>query len=103
MQMEIFFFIASVAAIIFLLFATVVGIYVAIIMRRVNAIVREAKAFVAEMRQEGKISLEMIRERVDQILSRGGAIERIVVTSLGTILAKTIKKRAKIKRDAPKK
>lgn len=103
MQMEIFFFITSIAAIVFLLFVIVAGIYVFLIIRKVHTIVHEAKLFAQYASGQGKDSLEMIKAKIEDILSHGGMTERVVATALGTIIAKTFKGRAKIKPEAPKK
>jgi hypothetical protein len=103
MQMEIFFFIASVAAIVALLFVVVVGLYVFLIVRKTHSIIHEARLFAQFASSQGKDSLEMIKNKIEDILSRGGATERVIATALGTILAKTFKGRAKMKPEAPKK
>lgn len=103
LQMDIFFFIASVAAVVVLLIATVVGIYVWLIIKRVNAIVREVRALVAHASTQGKLSIDVIKDRIEALLSGGGVTERIVATALGTIIAKTFKGRGKIRSEAPKK
>lgn len=103
MQMEIFFFISSIAAIIALLIVTVAGIYVYMILKKVHAIIRETKGLIEFSSQQGRITLEMVKDKIESLLERGGATERIVATALGTIITKTFKGRGKIKKDAPKK
>lgn len=103
MQMEIFFFISSIAAIIVLLLGTVAGLYVYLILKKVHAIVKETKGLIEFSSQQGKITLEMVKDKIESLLDRGGATERIVATTLGTIITKTFKGRGKIKKDAPKK
>lgn len=103
MQMEIFFFITSVAAIVFLLFVTIVGIYACLIVMKINAAVREFRMFVQFASDHGKDSLEMVKAKIEDILNHGGMTERVVATALGTIISKTFKGRAKIKTEAPKK
>jgi hypothetical protein len=103
MQMEIFFFISSIAAIIVLLFGTIVGLYLFLIVKKVNAVAKEFKKLAEYSSQQGKDTLEMVKTKIEDILNHGGATERIVATALGTIIAKTFRGRGKMSKDAPKK
>ncbi len=102
-QMDIFFFIASVASIVFLLFIIVIGLYVFSIVKKVRVIAQELQDFALYATSEGKKSLADLQDKIEDILNSGGVAERIIVTTLGTIIAKTFKNRAKIKKDARKK
>ena len=48
-------------------------------------------------------SIDMIRDKIESILDGAGWVEKAVVAGVGTIIAKTIKTRVKIKREARKK
>jgi hypothetical protein len=102
-QMDIFFFIASIAAIVCTIFITLIGIYVFRIVKKIKAITKEVEDFVLYTTTEGKKSVESITEKIEDIINQGGIIERIIATTLGTIIANSFKSRGKIKRDAPKK
>ena len=102
-QMDIFFFITSIVAIVILLFVLLIGLYVFLIIKKVNMIVKEIKNLVSYTSLQGQESIESIKIKIDSILSNASWVERVVVAGLGTILAKTIKKHGKIKKDAPKK
>jgi hypothetical protein len=102
-QMDIFFFITSVAVFVFVIFMIVIGTYLVTIVRKIRAITSEVQKFVLYTTTEGKKSVESIAEKIEDIINQGGIIERIIATTLGTIIAKSFGSRGKIKRDAPKK
>jgi hypothetical protein len=102
-QMDIFFFITSLIAFLFLFFVSIVGIYVFIIIRRIQKIIREVERFTTQASMVSLDSLTTVKEKIKEILNQGGIIERIVAVVLGTIIAKTFKTRGKIKKDARKK
>lgn len=102
-QMDIFFFITSVAVLIFLTFMIVIGIYAVTIVRKIRVITNEVQKFVLYTTTEGKKSVESITDKIEEIINQGGIIERIIATTLGTIIAKSFGSHGKIKRDAPKK
>jgi len=102
-QMDIFFFISSIAAIVVLLFMVIIGLYVFLIIKKVHIIVKEIKNLVCYASLQSQESIESIKIKIDSILSNASWVERVVVAGLGTILAKTIHKHGKIKKDVPKK
>lgn len=102
-QMDIFFFITSVIALIFLFGVTVVGVYIILIVRKVKKIIKEIELFVEEVTTAGLDSIEVIKSKIEDILNKGGIMERVIATALGTILAKSFKNHGKIKKDAQKK
>lgn len=101
-QMDIFFFITSLVAIVALFFVTVIGIYLLLIIQKVKLVIREFELFAKYATKTGRESVDSIKDKIDEVLSQGGILERIVATALGTILAKTFSRRGKIKKDAPK-
>lgn len=101
-QMDIFFFITSLIAILVLFFIVIVGIYILLIIRRVKKITREIEKFIDQATAMGLDSLTGIKDKIQDILNQGGIVERIIATALGTIIAKSFKSRGKIKKDAPK-
>lgn len=101
-QMDIFFFITSLIAILVLFFIVIVGIYVFLIIRRVQKITREIEKFIDQATIMGLDSLTVIKDKIQDILNQGGIVERIIATALGTIIAKSFKSRGKIKKDARK-
>jgi hypothetical protein len=101
-QMDIFFFITSLIAIIFLFFVTIVGIYIILIIQKIKFIIKEFELFVKYATTTGKESVASIKEKIDEVLNQGGMLERIITATLGTILAKTFSKRGKIKKGARK-
>ena len=101
-QMDIFFFITSLASLIVLFFAIIIGIYIVLIVYRVKKIVKTFEEFALYTTQTGRESIDSIKEKIEDTLSQGGIIERIVATALGTIIAKSFKNRGKIKKDVPK-
>ena len=101
-QMDIFFFITSLIAIIILFFVTIIGVYLVVVIHKIKKVIREFELFALYATKTGKESIESIKEKIDTILNQGGVLERVIATALGTILAKTFSKRGKIKKDAPK-
>lgn len=101
-QMDIFFFITSLIAIIVLFFVTIIGIYLVLFVSKIKKVIQEFEVFALYATKTGKESVELIREKIDTILNEGGIIEKVIATILGTIMAKTFSKRGKIKKDAPK-
>ncbi len=102
-QMDIFFFIASVAVVIFLLFVVVIGVYVVHIVKNLKAVSKDLQDLAVYARSEGRKTVTEVRDKVDQVLNGGSFIEKTVVSTLGTIIAKTFKSRGKIKKEVPKK
>ena len=102
-QMDIFFFIASVAAIAFLIFTILIGVYVFKIVKNIKEISKDLQDLAVYARSEGRKTVGDVRDKVDQVLNGGSFVERTVVSTLGTIIAKTFKSRGKIKKDVPKK
>lgn len=103
LQMDIFFFITSVVLLILLFVVTLVGIYIILIVRKVKNIIKELEIFVKKATTSGLDSVDFLKAKVEETLNKGGLIERAIISILGTILAKSFKKRDKIKKDAPKK
>jgi hypothetical protein len=101
-QMDIFFFIASLVAVIILFFVTIIGVYIVLIIHKIRRVIKEFELFALYATQAGKESVESVRDKIGEILNQGGILERIIATTLGTILAKTFSRRGKIKKDAPK-
>lgn len=99
-QMDIFFFIASTVALIILFFITVIGIYLVVIIRKIKNMTQEFEKFLIHTTNNTKELIEMIKQKLEEILNKGGIIERVVATVLGTILAKTFQNHGKIKKDA---
>lgn len=100
--MDIFFFITSLIALVALFFVTVVGIYAILIIQKIKLVIREFELFAKYATKTGIESVDSIKEKIDEVLSQGGILERIVATALGTILAKSFTRRGKIHKDAPK-
>ncbi|MEN9921157.1 MAG: hypothetical protein RLZZ517_135 [Candidatus Parcubacteria bacterium] len=102
LQMDIFFFITSLVALVALFFVVVIGIYAILIIQKIKLVIREFELFAKFATKTGMESVESIKEKIDEVLSQGGILERIVATALGTILAKSFARRGKIKKDVPK-
>jgi len=96
-QMDVFFFISSIGAIAFLIFTIVIGVYIFLIVRKIKSILKEFEKFALYSTTAGRESVEAIKDKIEEILNQGGIIERIVATALGTIIAKTFKRRGKMK------
>lgn len=101
-QMDIFFFISSLIAIVALFFVTIIGIYIILIIQKIKLVIRQFELFAKFATKTGTESIESIKNKIDEVLSQGGLLERIVATALGTILAKTFSRRGRIKKDVPK-
>lgn len=101
-QMDIFFFITSLIALVVLFFLVVYGIYIFLIIQKIKLVIREFELFAKYATKTGMESVDSIKSKIEETLSQGGILERIVATALGTILAKSFARRGKIKRDAPK-
>ena len=101
-QMDIFFFISSLIAIVTLFFVVIIGIYIVLIIQKIKLVIRQFELFAKFATKTGTESIESIKNKIDEVLSQGGILERIVATALGTILAKTFSHRGRIKKDAPK-
>lgn len=102
LQMDIFFFITSLIAIVALFFVTIIGIYSILIIQKIKLVIREFELFAKYATKTGIESVDSIKDKIDEVLSQGGILERIVATALGTILAKSFARRGKIRKDAPK-
>lgn len=102
-QMDIFFFITSVIALIFLFTVTVIAVYVILIIHKTKNIIKKFEIFVTDATSVGLDSIEIIKSKIEEILNKGGIMERVITSVLGTILARSFKSRDKIKKDAPKK
>lgn len=103
LQMDIFFFITSFATIAFTILTVVIGLYLFSIVRKVKIIVQELQDFALYASSEGKKTVTDLQVKIDDILNSGGVMERVIVTTLGTIIAKTFKSHVKIKREVLKK
>ncbi len=101
-QMDIFFFVTSLLVLIILFFVTILGIYIFIIVNKIKNIVKEFEYLSTYVNQQGRQSFDSIKNKIESILDGRGMMERIIVATLGTILAKVFKSRGKIKKDAPK-
>ena len=101
-QMDIFFFITSLIAIVALFFVTIIGIYLIFIIQKIKLVIKEFELFAKYATKSGTESIESIKNKIDEVLKNGGVFERIITIVLGTILAKSFSKRGKIKRDAPR-
>lgn len=101
--MDIFFFITSLIALVSLFLIVVVGIYIMIIVHKVKKIASELEKFTLQATVSGMESIENIMNKIDSIIDKGGVVERVIVSVLGMVFARTFKNRGKIKRDAPKK
>ncbi len=101
-QMDIFFFISSLVGIVALFFVIIIGIYVILIIQKIKLVIREFELFAKFATKTGKESIESIKEKIDEVLSQGGILERIIASALGTILAKTFSRHGKIKKGVPK-
>lgn len=101
-QMDIFFFITSLIAIVILFFVTIIGIYVFILAYKIKKIMQEFEILAFYAAKTSKESIDLIKEKINNTLNQGQILERIIVSVLGTILAKSFSKRVKIKKDAPK-
>lgn len=100
--MDIFFFISSLIALILLFLITILGIYIFIIVKKIKKIVKEFEQLSTYVNQQGRQSFDNIKDKIESVLDGRGVMERIIVATLGTILAKVFKSRGKIKKDAPK-
>lgn len=101
-QMDIFFFISSITAIIFLLLIAVVGVYVFLIVKKVNQITKEFRDLSLHISQKTSEATESISEKIDALLSHTGPVEKMVAAVIGTILARIFSFRGKMKRGARK-
>lgn len=102
-QMDIFFFITSIVALVLLFIVIILGVYLLLIVHKTKNIIKNIELFVLEATTTGLDSLDVIKSKIEEILNKGGIMERVIATALGTILAKSFKNRDKIKKDAPKK
>lgn len=101
-QMDIFFFITTVVALVFLVLITIVGTYIFLLVRKIHKIINEVKEIIQLLRTQGGESLGAIKEKIDSILSNVGWVEKSIIAALGTIIAKTFAKRGKIKKEVQK-
>lgn len=101
-QMDIFFFITSLIALVALFFVTIIGIYAILIIQKIKLVIREFELFAKYATKTGRESVDSVKEKIDEVLNQGGILERIVATALGTILAKSFARRGKMKKDVPK-
>lgn len=101
--MDIFFFISSVATILFLMFAIIIGLYVFKITKKIHDILNEIHALTHQIANDSKDVFAAVQYKMEQMSRKESVVERVVVNTLGTIFAKTFKSRDKIKKDVPKK
>ena len=103
LQMDIFFFISSLVALVFLSLVVVVWIYVLIFIKRTKTIIDEIEKIVKYTVVEGKGVIDMLVSKIDSTFNNVGVVEKTVLTVIGSLLAKKNKKRGKIKKEVPKK
>lgn len=101
-QMDVFFFISSVASIIFLALATIIGVYVFLILKKIHHIVKDMKEISAHISQKTSETTDTISSKVEALLSDVGPVEKTIATVLGIILAQSISFRGKIKKGVRK-
>ena len=101
-QMDIFFFITTVVALVFLVLITIVGTYIFLLVRKIHKIINEVKEIIQLLRTQGGESLGVIKEKIDSILNNVGWVEKSIIAALGTIIAKTFVKRGKISKEVQK-
>jgi len=102
-QMDIFFFISSITSAVLLSVGIVISVYIFIFLKRIKKIINEVEKLVAYAATESKDVITMIVSKIDVMLDNVGVVEKTVLTIMGTLLAKKLKKRGKIKKDDQKK
>lgn len=102
-QMDVFFFISSITSLIFLFFVLLIGLYVFLIVKKINHITKEFKDLSIHISQKGKETIDQISSKIETALNNGGTLEKIIASIVGTILAYYLGFRGKIKKDARKK
>jgi small basic protein len=101
-QMDIFFFISSVIAILFLFFVTVIGIYVFLIIKKIYYISEQFKKLSEYLTSKTSQTADTILGKINSMLQGAGPVEKFMATFVGTIIAQSLKFRGKIKKDARK-
>lgn len=102
MQMNIFFFVSSISSIILLVLATIIGVYVFLIVKKIHRIVEDMKELSAHISQKTSETTDTISSKVEALMSNVGPVEKTIATILGIILAQSISFRGKMKRDVRK-
>lgn len=102
-QMDIFFFITSLVALVFLILLTVCGVYIVLWIKKIHTIISDLKEIIRFAKVHGENSIELIKNKIEHILDNAGWIEKSIIVSIATFIAKKTKKYGKIKKDVPKK
>jgi uncharacterized protein YoxC len=96
-QMNVFFFIASIAMILLTIGLVVAIIFIIIVIRKINKIVDQTKEFAEVLVKEGEETLDIVKTRTNEILSNDGLPQKILATILGVIITKVVGKKIKRK------
>jgi ABC-type multidrug transport system fused ATPase/permease subunit len=102
-QMDIFFFISSLIAFFVLFFVIVIGLYIFLIVRKINKLTKITKEFTAHLSQKGRETTDSMSQAFQSILKETGVIHKIVKAVFAVLLTKifhaTIKKEARKKKE----
>ena len=103
LQMDVFFFISSLFFIVLLSVGIVISVYLFIFLNRIRKIINEVERLVTYVATESKDAIELVTSKIGEMMNNVGVVEKTAITIMGTLLANKFKKRAKIKKEAPKK
>lgn len=96
-QMDVFFFIASIGTVLLIVGLVIIMIFVIVVIKKINKIVDQTKQFADVLVREGEETIDLVKTRTSEILNTNGIPQKVLGMILGAVVTKIVGKKIKKK------